>query len=109
MAHITEHHIGFVTGNCTLCGKQSAAVWCGIAGDIEVCFRCAIDILPALIADSTPHLNHAYLHQTACRIERGYYRAMAGRAVCELENARKDESGGISDNLRQILNQHGLN
>jgi hypothetical protein len=43
-----------ITGECTMCGKPSAAHWWSSGGVIEVCTSCATDKLPLLIADAIP-------------------------------------------------------
>lgn len=39
---------------CSICGeKQSSAYWYGSVGYFHVCGDCAINVLPAIIADAT--------------------------------------------------------
>jgi hypothetical protein len=39
---------------CAFCGQEPTAVWAG-AQQVAVCQNCAIEVLPALIADSVPN------------------------------------------------------
>jgi hypothetical protein len=62
---------------CSICGKMSSAVWSGET-TIFVCSECAVNILPALIADavSTSHMKDiGGLSSTLARIEAVYWRA----------------------------------
>ena len=50
------HHKDEVYANskCTLCEGLAQAMWSGANGEVFVCRGCALDTLPALIADALP-------------------------------------------------------
>jgi hypothetical protein len=41
----------FCSGICCICGGQSVACWAG-KQMLEVCYHCAVNVLPKLIADA---------------------------------------------------------
>jgi len=69
--------------SCTLCEKKSVAYWMGLGTTIHVCQDCALNILPALIADAIVgthgHLPYmaGYLNDCVNSIEKVYWRAAA--------------------------------
>ncbi len=46
-----EAHAGQGSEECDVCGRKSDAYWRGHR-NITICYHCAIDVLPALIADA---------------------------------------------------------
>jgi hypothetical protein len=40
-------------GKCMICAEREADAFWACYGDIKVCYWCAIDVLPKLIADAT--------------------------------------------------------
>ena len=68
-----------------------------------------MESLPVMVADSIPFLTIHHMLSAAERIEQKFYRAVASRAVSELEKSRDDEPTDIPDNLREILSRCGMN
>ncbi|HQU42548.1 MAG TPA: hypothetical protein PK867_07030 [Pirellulales bacterium] len=71
---------------CTLCGQSAQGTWHGTDGAIAVCHRCAVEALPALIADAVclaaddPRLRAV---QVCRQVEASYWRALALRLLTE--------------------------
>ena len=66
--------------DCLICGGNSSAFWDGVNGQIRVCGFCAIEWLPALIADAVPvSASEDFPHRTLARIELRFWRALALR------------------------------
>ena len=71
--------------DCTLCGQRASAVWSD-DGAVYVCHQCAVDRLPALIADAIS-LDSADPRGRAVsvwrQVEATYWRALALRLLTE--------------------------
>jgi hypothetical protein len=64
---------------CALCGDEHwEAIWSGHTA-VLVCRRCALEILPALIADAVcnPHVTDQQVCAALERITSGYWRGVA--------------------------------
>ncbi len=59
-------------GLCSLCGENATACWNGVQEDVFLCARCAVNIMPALIADAiAPSIDHI------AEIKATFWKAMA--------------------------------
>jgi len=82
-----------VAGNCTICGANSEAFWDGAGGIVEVCQQCAIETLPALIADAAfvPPPSGVNAHDSLChqvdRFEKAFWKSVAFRLLQERKEA----------------------
>jgi hypothetical protein len=64
---------------CSICAKPAAAAWHG-ASVVAVCGECAIEILPALIADAVEMTRgHEQAKSVVVKIELRFWRAVAMR------------------------------
>jgi hypothetical protein len=70
---------------CSICHQPATSAWHG-AGTIAICSSCAVDVLPALIADGVDlaHTRPAdRLKLVALQVERNLWRGLALRATRE--------------------------
>ena len=88
MASIRETHIGETTGRCTLCGAPTAAYWCGIQ-TVEICLTCAVQVLPAILADAVPYHSADSAKSFCDRATVTYWRASTLRAMRERDAERR--------------------
>ena len=71
---------------CHLCGQPAQGNWHGSEGAIAVCHTCAVEALPALIADAiclTADDRRSRAVQISRQIDATYWRALALRLLTE--------------------------
>ena len=79
---------GFADGTCDSCGESSTphgAVWAGNLTIIELCDRCAAQVLPVMVADAMSHAHPEQVKSLLAEIERQVWRAVAFRIARETE------------------------
>lgn len=82
------------SGRCFSCGNKATAVWRGVEATVEVCPTCAVETLPALIADAChahPGRGVADFTVALNTITRVFWRAVA----CRLANALRPRRDGL--------------
>ena len=74
---------------CSVCGDPDwQGCWVGHV-EIRVCYRCATQVLPCLIADATwEHSRHSHSTWVLEQVELHYWRALALQALKRLESAQ---------------------
>lgn len=75
-------------GQCSACGERASAIWHG-AEHLAVCHRCAIEVLPTLIADAISHPTlSSMVHAHDAMIKR-FWEATAKRLLGEQDRKRE--------------------
>jgi hypothetical protein len=78
VARLAETDFGEAPDRCSFCGLAASAFWAGHVV-VSICPGCAVNILPALIADSIPYATRPHLDGAVARAVSRYWRAAAYR------------------------------
>lgn len=75
---------------CAVCGGAWSALWVGLT-ELAVCRRCALEVLPRVIADACwhPHLTAAEAERVTADVRAEFWRAIAIQAL------RARDRGGV--------------
>jgi hypothetical protein len=83
-------------GCCAICGDTGwRALWQGHQ-ELLICWRCAVEVLPRLIADATfrPHMQPADASAILDQVRAEYWRAVA---ICQMRDARTRDRSALPD------------
>jgi hypothetical protein len=72
----------FPGATCCICGQKATAMWQG-ASEVFVCPKCAVGILPKLIADAiiSDRTNYTRVLEVKNRMDKAFWEAVACRAL----------------------------
>lgn len=80
-----------VPQQCLTCGSESpsAAYWVTRGPEIRICHWCALQVGPALVADSIPSLSSKVVLAAFDKMASEFWRALSLRLMRDLEDATR--------------------
>lgn len=80
---------------CSFCGRRATGLWKGTQ-TIFCCWSCAESVLPALAADSIPHVSRRNSDNLLRQFELRFWRAISFRFMKDADDRLRREEGSAA-------------